>query len=315
MRNTRDEILYKMAAEYDDLDLSLPIPIPVPIPEVPNFSPPEEQKSEIDMSRFPSASGVLNEEEDPVSVGPSPIEVPPQEGEKKEEGPSLKDPTEEVFYPGGTEGEGPDPNAPKGSPEWYAYHNTREFLKGSQLRYRGQFREDPPLTRKTMDWLVKENPEDYFRWDLNRRHEFKPWLFAAGDSWIEKDPHSALLARVYKLPELRVPEFTTKMWDKLMQSEMDRAAETDTGEMFPGEFKRFMRQLAGVIAVTDPEFYKENIYGKPISSKQHDKAFELMMSRKAEMLESLVKLADNLDLVGEIELATELDDIIREMLS
>jgi hypothetical protein len=321
MLSTIDEILYKMAMDID---------YPVPAPAIPRFNEQDEDEKKEYYSKenyniplniplnIPIEIPVSKPEsvENPASSAPVP--VPPEDDKReklKKDDNILIDPLSEIYIPGTTNGSGPNPNATEYSPEWKAYHNTYDFLKNTQRPFAGGYvKKYPKLTNLTMDWLTKEHPEKHFEWTLYRRQELGYWTTLAADSWLEKNPHEVLMSRIYhKLPKLRNKDFLTKLWNRVMDAETNRASQTESGEMFPGDLKSSMRHLAGMIATVDPEFYKENIYGKPLSSKQHDNTFRGMMINKSFLINKLTKMADKLDKAGEFELATKIDNITKEM--
>ena len=246
MLKTIDEILKKYASYWDDF--------PVPAPE-----PPKPEEIVKVKPSIPETTG--------HTVLPKPIPLP-----KQPERPLSK---RDMFE--------------KGSPEWVAENETHKFLTETQQDYQGAkgWINHPGLqglVAKTMDKLVAEHPEQYFQWKLNMKLKLQPWLYDAAKSLIEKDPTTALYERIYRFPELagtkrdmsfdgmKMPAtLNAKLfWDvrNLMVKELAAKDKLINEKVFDEMMLRKMRQLTGVLAKTDPEFYHMFIEHLPITTKK-----------------------------------------------
>jgi len=247
MLKTLDEILIKYAASFDDL--------PILAPEPPKFD---------ELTVQPAS-----QKEDTETKLPTPIPVPVPAKQR----PLSQRDTEEESEPS------------TGTPEWSAKYHTQEFLKGVKQPYRGWIR-DPSnrlLVVKTMDKLVRDNPGNYFSWDLHRRLELLPWLYPAGKQLIEKDPTAALMKEVWRFRELR--DLQTELWKGVMDQHINRTVGDPTAgvRVFPGDLFNKMRKLAGEIAASDPEFYLLYIEGKKLTTPQFDAMARRVMREKEDL--------------------------------
>lgn len=248
MLKALDEILIKYAASFDDF------PIPAPIP-------PKKEDLEVIVPIAPEKD--ISEQKLPAPISLPQISRPLSQRDIKEEGP------------------GPQ----VGTPEWAAKEHTQEFLKGTKQPYRGWIRDprNKALTVKTMDKLVRDHPEDYFSWDLNRRLELLPWLYPAGKGLIEKNPTAALMKEIWRFRELR--DLQTELWKGVMEQQINRTVDDPQSrvQVFPGDLFNKMRKLAGEIAASDPEFYLLYIEGKKLSTPQFDELAKRVMKEKEDL--------------------------------
>jgi hypothetical protein len=170
----------------------------------------------------------------------------------------------------------------RGTAEWEAKYHTQEFLKGVKQPYRGWIRDpaNKDLVENTMKKLIDENPSAYFSWDLHRRQELKSWLYPAAIALISEDPVEALMKEIYRFSELS--GLNTELWKEVMNHEIIRSMTdpSSSGKVFGGKLFNKMRQLAGRIAISDPEFYSMFIEGKPITTKDFDGTAKRMLNQK-----------------------------------
>ena len=267
MINTRDEIMRKFAADISDID-------PERFPET------TRMLQEPDMERFPEAERVLHEleseeakqkQEEPIPSAPRP---PISQREQRRQ---FVDPFEERgLVPGKHEGAGwPWEDPYPGSIEWVAQNHTQEYLRGVNKPYRGYAR-DPQydeVTKVTMDRLIAVDPSKYFDWGLRMRQELKAWMVPAAEALIDKDPYTALIKSIYNQGE-EIKHLLPKLWKDVLEVELKRSSETESGQIFPGTLFNRMRELAGELARTNPEFYIDEIAESGIGRKFRTKRFD-----------------------------------------
>ena len=231
-------------------------------------------KPEVDPARYPKTTEILKEFDMPFA---NPEDVSLVEPKPPLSRRDFRDPFEDRgLTPGQHEGtdwpwEDPHPD----SPEYMAQHYTQEYLRGVDKPYRG-FARDPQndhITKATMDRLVAVEPENYFAWGLRRRQELKAWMVPAAEALIDRDPYTALMKGIYNQGE-EIKHLLPKLWSDVLNAELNRAAETETGKFFPGMMFNRMKSLAGEIARTNPQFYIDEIAEKGIGRKFRTTQFD-----------------------------------------
>lgn len=163
-----------------------------------------------------------------------------------------------------------------GTSEWLVENYPHTYLRGQDLAGSGYIREfqNPAAVKALMDKLVREDPIKYFEWNLRRVGDkggnvnLKDWQRPAIESLIEKNPYEALMFKDKIFGVRGTEDFLPKLWEKLISL---GASRNKKGlQEFPEQVYRNMLSLAGLIAVTDPEFYKSKIKNSMFSTKEFD---------------------------------------------
>lgn len=267
MLKTRDEIMFKFAA--DILDLISPPPIPV-TEQLKPYEQVESQEEEPDVENVPVIPIPI---EQPVPITQPVPQMPVPESEELKKDFDVE------------HGEQPwlDPNV--GSPEWAAKNYPYAYLKGHDpfLGYAS----DPnntKLTQELINKIVEEEPEKYFEWEMYRRRpgDNPIWMKRAAENLINTNPETALILHIFAFfhrPGMK--ELLPKLWEKSINYELGKTSGTDEKNIFPGVLHYRMRALLKKIAEETPEFYdaikdspyaerfkKTEVKQRPISTRE-----------------------------------------------
>ena len=284
MIKTKDEILRLFAGILDDL----------PPPPIPTFKPQEPMKPEDFEKKFPNTQKFLEEEgEKPKPIMPIPLPVPqpkapqPDEPEpvpEKQEAPPMSEPLQ-VPNVQEVNNDWAEPDA--GSPEWAAENYPYAYLFG-HAPFMGYIsdRSNDPVTKALMDKIVNEAPEKYFEWGLYRLENKAlkrlkgDWAMKAAEALVDGNPHYAAILGFFEDAEYqRDSTLLPRLWTNVINAEMNRSMTSTSGRLFPGMLFYRMKRLMKMLKESHPDFYAENIAGRPIEGKFSQQADPLASPR------------------------------------
>lgn len=263
MLNTRDEILRAFAADILDL---------IPKPPIPTFGPPDpapesqeepEKEVEIDPERFQNTLRELERQEreqEGVSED-TPIDVEKGQDVPEDRPISVREQTEQEDSKNFDEPPVEHPwflqNA--GTAEWAAEYYPEAYLRGHApfTKYVNRS-ENAAITNDLMDKIVKNMPEKYFEWRLDKNPKLTKWEEDAITGMIENDPEHALMLGLPRVLFSKRYHLLPLLWMKMVGKEGSGGFEEQFGtNMFQGLVRKRMRELALAIKEHSPEFLEQ----------------------------------------------------------
>lgn len=169
----------------------------------------------------------------------------------------------------------------------FAENQPKEFLRGVKVPYRGYINEPRYrwLVKKVMEKIIDETPHLYFEWDLDKQtvlrigwtDEPHNWLLEAGKELLEKNPLDFFYKGLFDRNEYIAIGLHTKLFDRIVRIGKEK-------NLFGNRtFDDMLRKLSGTISRSDVDYYWENVFATPYTSKVHDnRGMSLLMNRGRE---------------------------------